>query len=91
MEARYMTTREPKRLTREQGYLVFPTVVPTDVQDLLDLMDHAAEEAGKGQGSGAPYFDHGMRLFNQLHAHFQIKSSHDLAQNGREPYLRGRG
>lgn len=73
-------TEKPRRLAREHGHLVFPDPVPTDIQALLELMDHAADEAGRGEGAGAPYFDHGTRLFNQLHAHFQIRSSRELAQ-----------
>ncbi|MBZ5558700.1 MAG: hypothetical protein LAO77_15620 [Acidobacteriia bacterium] len=70
-----------KMLARDNfGRPVFPTVVPTASQDLLDMMDDAGEYAGQGQGAGAPAFDNGTRLFSQLNAHFQVRMVSELAE-----------
>ena len=71
--------RSKKRLELAYGGLPkLPDVIPTNTQDLLDLMDHAAEIAGSAQGATAPAFDHGMRVFNQLYAHYQLHVSMEL-------------
>jgi hypothetical protein len=57
-----------------------PEQVPSDPQVLLDLMDDASKYAASGQGATAPQFDHGIRLFNQLHAHYQIYVAKELGQ-----------
>lgn len=60
--------------------LLLPDAIPASAEDLLDLMDQAATSARKGQGSGAPAFDHGMRVFEQLQAHYQLKNTRELGQ-----------
>ena len=72
-----------KKKTLETGYGGLPrapVMIPADPQDLLDLMDHAATIAGTAEGATAPAFDHGMRVFNQLHAHFQMRIAIQLAE-----------
>src|SRR5712692_2223080 len=63
-----------------------PEPIPADSGELLELLDDAATYAAAGQGQGAPRFDHGMRLFQQAHAHYQAviteelsRAHHDLA------------
>lgn len=41
-------------------------------------MDDASLYAGTAQGATAPAFDHGVRLFNQLYAHYQIRVAKQL-------------
>ncbi len=64
----------------ESGMPVFPSEVPSDANDLLMLMDDAAAYAQRGQGVTAPTFDHGMRIFNQLNAHYQIAVARELSK-----------
>lgn len=56
-----------------------PEPIPTDPEELLDLMDDAANYAAAAQGATAPAFDHGMRIFNQLNARFQIQAAREMA------------
>ncbi len=58
---------------------IAPNPIPKDPEQLLELMDEALEHAGGAQGVGAPAFDHGMRLFNQFKAHFDLRISRELA------------
>jgi hypothetical protein len=62
-----------------RGELIFPNPVPADPEELLVLMDDAANHAGIAQGTGAPTFDHGMRIFNQLKAHYDLRIAYELA------------
>jgi hypothetical protein len=64
----------------EYKMLVFPEEVPSDANELLMLMDDAAAYAQKGQGVSSSMFDHGMRIFNQLNAHYQITVARELAK-----------
>ena len=59
---------------------VLPDQIPDDPNDLLDLMDEAATHAARGRGPGAPTYDRGVLLFNQLHAHFQTRIVHRLGE-----------
>jgi hypothetical protein len=61
------------------GEPLFPDPVPTNAEDLLGLMDEASEHAGTAQGAGAPAFDHGTRVFNQLKAHYDLHMARELA------------
>ena len=61
------------------GEPLFPDPVPTKVEELLELMDEASEHAGTAQGAGAPSFDHGTRIFNQLKAHFDLHMAREMA------------
>lgn len=61
------------------GEPLFPDPVPTKVEDLLELMDEASEHAGTAQGAGAPAFDHGTRVFNQLKAHYDLHIAREMA------------
>jgi len=62
------------------GNPIFPQPVPDDPQHLLELMDDALNHAGTAQGAGAPAFDHGMRVFAQLKAHYDMRISKELAK-----------
>lgn len=78
--------RKKKTLERIYGWLPrAPESIPTDPQDLLDLMDDAATIAGTAQGATAPAFDHGMRVFNQLHAHYQMRMAIQLGEAHSRP------
>jgi hypothetical protein len=59
--------RTPKLKRDSCGEPIFPDPVPTKVDELLEMMDEASEHA-TAQGTGAPSFDHGTRVFNQLKA-----------------------
>lgn len=73
--------RVKKTLDWSKGtYPQAPEPTPTDCRDLLDLMDEAATYAGSAEGATAPAFDHGMRVFNQLHAHYQVSIAKELAE-----------
>lgn len=43
-------------------------------------MDEASKYAQDGQGVTSPTFDHAMRIFNQLNAHYQLSVSKELAE-----------
>jgi hypothetical protein len=75
-----VTDRVKKTLPRDAIGLfpVLPDTIPTDRKELLDLMDDAASLAAGGQAAGAPLFDHGIRIFNQLNAHYQAQIARDL-------------
>lgn len=64
----------------ESGMLALPANLPTNAQDLLMLMDEAANAAQNGMGVSSPTFDHCMRIFNQLNAHYQLAVSQELAK-----------
>jgi|GEM_PF-4259129 len=69
-----------RRLKRNViGEPIFPDPVPTKVEDLLELMDEASEHAGTAEGAGAPAFDHGTRVFNQLKAHYDLHMARKMA------------
>jgi len=73
--------RARKSLERNRnGNPQFPDPVPTDPQDLLDLMDDASKYASAALSAGTVQFDHGMRLFNQLNAHYQIRIIEELSK-----------
>ena len=72
--------RDKKTLERKDGFPCVPDPMPTDQQELLDLMDDASSIAATAQGATAPSFDHGMRVFNQLNAHYQIHVVRKLAK-----------
>lgn len=57
-----------------------PELVPSDPRELLDLMDDASTYASAAIGATAPQFDHGIRLFNQLNAHYQIHIAKELGE-----------
>jgi len=61
--------RQKKKLDMRNGSPVSPDPMPDDIEELVDLMDHASAIAGHGQGVTAPTFDHAMRVFNQLKVH----------------------
>jgi hypothetical protein len=71
--------REKKKLDWSRHTPKVPEPIPADAQDLRDLMDDASAYAGSAQGATAPAFDHGMRVFNQLYAHYQVIVAKDLA------------
>lgn len=77
-----MTARVKKTLPRDSTgmFPVLPDPVPNDPTELLDLMDDAASFAARGQGAGAPAFDHGVRVFNQLNAHYQARIARELGE-----------
>lgn len=62
------------------GIPTMPEIIPSDPKDLISLMDDAAECARHGQGETAPKFDHSMRVFKQLNAHFQIAIEQRLSK-----------
>lgn len=62
------------------GMPIFPKKAPSDAKELLCLMDEAAAFAQRGQGATAPFYDHGIRVFNQLQAHYQIAVARELAK-----------
>lgn len=69
-----------RRMQRNNvGNPIAPKPIPDDAKQLLELMDEALEHAGTAQGAGAGAFDHGMRLFNQFKAHFDLRVSKELA------------
>lgn len=72
--------REKKKLDWSRDRPQVPSPMPTDPADLLDLMDDAAEYAASAEGVTAPAFDHGMRLFNELNAHYQIHVAKETAK-----------
>jgi len=61
-----------------------PDPIPEDINVLMELMDDASKYAQGAQGMGAPLFDHSIRIFTQLNAHYQIKITRELqkAHNG---------
>jgi hypothetical protein len=61
------------------GNPIAPDPIPNEPEQLLALMDEALEHAAGAQGPGAPAFGHGMRLFNQFKAHFDLLISKELA------------
>lgn len=77
-----MASRKKQVLPRDQTglYPVPPDPVPTNPDDLLGLMDEASSFAGRGQGVGAPAYDHGVRVFSQLNAHYQARIARDLGK-----------
>ena len=69
-----------RRMQRDYvGNPIAPNPIPDDGEQLLELMDEALEHAVTAQGTGAGAFDHGMRLFNQFKAHFDLRVSKELA------------
>jgi hypothetical protein len=72
--------RSKKKLDWSHSMPRVPEPIPTDTRDLLDLMDEAANYAGSAQGVTAPAFDHGMRIFNQLNAHYLIHVAKETAE-----------
>ena len=75
-----MNTREKLTLPRDNlGRPMCPSDLPEEPIHLLDLMDDALDYANKGTASGAPAFDHGRRIFDQLKAHYELYVSRDLA------------
>jgi hypothetical protein len=71
--------KDIRRLNRTSlGRLVFPESIPADPEEVLDLMDDAARHASTAQGTGAPAFDQGMLIFNQLKAHCDLHVSREL-------------
>jgi hypothetical protein len=69
------------RMARDYvGNPIAPNPIPNNPEELLELMDEALEHAGNAQGAGAGAFDHGVRLFNQFKAHFDLLSSRDMAR-----------
>lgn len=72
--------RNKRKLERNaMGSLVLPDSIPSDAEELLELMDDAARHAHTAQGAGAPAFDHGMLIFNQLKAHYDLDVARELA------------
>ena len=53
--------------------------MPTDAETILKLMDEASKYAETGQGVTSATFDHAMRVFNQLNAHYKIAISKEIA------------
>jgi len=75
-----MKNSNERKLKRDfVGEPVFPDPVPTNVEELLKLMDEASQHAGTAQGAGAPAFDHGTRVFNQLKAHYDLHMAQEMA------------
>ena len=75
-----MKNLDERKLKRDSvGGLLFPDPVPTKVEELLDLMDEASEHAGTAGGAGAGSFDHGIRVFNQLKAHYDLYMAREMA------------
>ena|SRR5882762_3195607 len=69
-----------RRMERDYvGNPIAPNPIPDDSEELLALMGEALNHAGLAQGAGAGAFDHGMRLFNQFKAHFDLRMSKELA------------
>ena len=73
-----VNTREKRKLERKAGFPVLPNPMPTDCEVLLDLMDDASAFASSGDAATAPSFDHGMRLFNQIKAHYDLRVAQEL-------------
>ena len=61
------------------GLPVLPDPVPSDSKALLELMEDAVRHACAAQGAGAPSFDHGSLIFNQLKAHYDLQVARELA------------
>ena len=61
------------------GDPICPDPIPSDVEELLELMDDAAEHAGTAQGAGAPAFDHGMRIFTLLKGHYDLQIAREMS------------
>lgn len=57
-----------------------PDPAPTDPAELLEMMNDASTYAAAAEGATAPQFDHGMRVFNQLHAHHQLHIAKELGE-----------
>ena len=73
--------RERRKLEHgEAGLLKLPDPVPTDTEELLDLMDYAAKGADRGMGAGSGYYDNGMLIFNLLNAHYQVLVARKLVK-----------
>ncbi len=68
-----------KTLPRDRhGKPYVPEPPPSDPGELLDFMDDASKYAAAAQGATAPQFDHGIRVFNQLYAHYQLHMAREL-------------
>jgi hypothetical protein len=75
-----MKDGKTRKLKRDSvGEPLFPDPVPTNVEELLEMMDEASEHAGTAQGAGAPSFDHGTRVFKQLKAHYDLHMAREMA------------
>ena len=75
-----MITGDKAQLPRDSfGRPICPRDLPDQPAALLDLMDDALNYAEKGTASGAPAFDHGRRIFDQLKAHYDLHVSRELA------------
>jgi hypothetical protein len=60
------------------GNPIAPDPIPDDSEQLLELMDEALVHAGHGV-AGSNAFEHGVRLFNQFKAHFDMVISRETA------------
>ena len=75
---------ERKRLQRDEvGNLLPPDPIPTDTQELLDLMEEAFRNAIMGE-PGSRAWERGRILFDLIHSQFQLRSATELeeAHNG---------
>lgn len=66
------------KLPRVRGLVQMPERVPRDTDELLELMDDACAAAAEADGATAPAYDHGMRVFSQLNAHYQVHMAREL-------------
>jgi hypothetical protein len=70
-----------QRRLMERDYVggpIAPNPIPNDPEQLLALMDEALQYAGTG-GAGSNAFEHGVRLFNQFRAHFEVVTARETA------------
>jgi hypothetical protein len=75
-----MEKAKERRLKRDHvGNSILPDPVPTNSEELLKLMDEASDHAGTAEGAGAGALDHGIRVFNQLKAHYDLHMARELA------------
>jgi len=66
------------KLPRVGGLVQMPERVPRSTEELLQLMDDACAAAAEADGATAPAYDHGMRVFAQLNAHYQVYMAREL-------------
>jgi hypothetical protein len=62
----------------DRGNPIVPNPMPNDSEELLVLMDEALEHAGRGV-PGSFAWEHGVRLFNQFKARFDLLISKETA------------
>jgi hypothetical protein len=56
-----------------------PEPVPHDSEELLELIDQSLAWAATGQ-VGSEKFEHGMRLYEQAYAHYELVMAREMAR-----------